>query len=86
MVSADTLRRAAALLRERATACEPIHGDDDNHSWADEFDAAAHEKEHGYFSPDVSLALADWLEWVSARRVPFRHALAVARQILGEAS
>ena len=49
--------------------------------------AAAHARTRPEdYPPGVGLAIADWLEWVSARRVPFRHALAVARQILGEAS
>ena len=98
-MSADTLRRAAALLRERAedagSATMWFDADVDLRNAlrgtfgcydAGNADVAADARWIATMHPGVGLAIADWLEWVSARRVPFRHALAVARQILGEAS
>lgn len=65
-MSAQRLRDAAKVLRERAEKCDPWQGDDDHGSWADEYrtdegngtDAALIQIMH----PGVALALADWLD------------------------
>ena len=70
-MTAQTLRDAAKMLRERAEACDPWQGDDDHGSWADEYrtdggngtDAALIRVMH----PGVGLALADWLDEEAAR-------------------
>lgn len=71
-MSAAELRKAAETLRKRAGACEPTDGDETSASWADEYNAKAHEREHGYYSADIAYiatvspavgaALADWLD------------------------
>lgn len=97
-MSADRLREAARVLRERAEACDLWQGDDDHGSWADEYrsdggngtDAALIRTMH----PGVALALADWLDACGdfmADYPAYRHdgedyAARVADLIVGSAS
>ena len=93
-MSSEILRRAAALMRERAEAVPPEGLSD---CW---FDAEAsdlmhlrsHDREHiASWSPAVAFAVADWLdrevEWadIGAANSPQPEALAVARAYLGAA-
>ena len=98
-MSAAELRKAAETLRGLAAACEPAAGDDTSASWTDEYDAKAHEREHGYYSadvayiakvgPDVGLALADWLDDAAARwyhHIESASSVTLARLINGGAA
>lgn len=98
-MSADLLRRAAALLRERGNAV--TDADMQGMTWASAMQDGWLGGPAGdlcaVLSPPVALALADWLDWVEQRWRPESevkhyllrgelqdHALAVARAILRE--
>lgn len=69
-MSADLLRRAASLMRERAEAVEAPGGDDITMPWAEAYGPSTQmnglervEATHiASWHPDVALAVADWLD------------------------
>lgn len=63
-MSTDTIRRAAARLRERATAASPYWDLDVTGAFNGAFDTT--QKYLDTVSPAVGLALADWLDTAGA--------------------
>ena len=91
-MSADVLRRAADLMRERADATMLVTDEGglaDWHTPADllgMFDEAGDADHVASWSPDVALAVAAWLAWCARYDAFNGRALAVARAYLGESA
>lgn len=97
-MSAEVLRRASALMRERAEAIEipwHPHSDEDlpERSTPQDFMhdmqgylGGAWGDHAGSWHPAVALAVADWLTWCAQYDAFNGRALTVARTYLGEQS
>lgn len=68
-MTAERLREAARVLRERLDRLEPWEGDEDTRGWVDEYGGIGTSYDMQYIAtvhPGVGLALADWLDAAGA--------------------